>query len=96
MEKQIVLTIRLIDIVIYTDPKARIVVDMEDQNATAGQTGIPTFFLAILHELVFILEAVVANEIGSGLISQSRHLRDAGSLSKFYWGEPSHKPPLVS
>ena len=96
MEENITLAIGRVRINRCTRPYRRVIVDVEDEHTMAGQTGIPTCCLAILHKVILVLIAVVADKIGYIIVCQSRYVDDGCGFLQFYRCEPSHQPALVT
>ena len=96
MEEDITLATGRVGLLLCTRPYRRVIVDVEDEHTIAWQTGIPTCCLAILHKVILILIAVVADKIGYIIVCQSRYVDDGCGLLQFYRCEPSHQPALMT
>ena len=48
---------------ICAHPDTGVIVDMEDDDATAGELGIPFLLLPVLYDIVFILISIVADKV---------------------------------
>ena len=68
---------------------------MENEDATAGKTGVPPHRLAVLHDVILILTAIVADKICPTLFCQSRHISYRGCLVQYYRNKPPHQPAFV-
>ena len=47
---------------------------MENEDATAGKTGVPPHRLAVLHDVILVLEPIVADQVSLSLVTQGRHV----------------------
>ena len=76
-------------------PNIIVIIDVENENATAGQLCVPSLLPAVLDDVVFIGNGIVANEVGRRGIVESRHGGHRHCGCQLLRGEPAHEHTFV-
>ena len=73
-------------------PRILIVIDMEDNEATARKRTVPPCFLSVLNHVILVRMAIIVDDIGF----VGRHITNRLRHSKWLGGNPSHHHTLMT
>ena len=80
---------------VETGPELRVEVDVENDDAVAGQRLVPAELLTVFDDVILLVVAVVTQEVSTAFVGECGHVGNGGRSGEFLGCEPVHEPALV-